>query len=344
MAEERALVVYKPPQDTDIEGETTPLTDLRQKIKAVIEPWRHPKITKPPFTVEQLVVMVLLLSDKPLSREEILESIVDAFRYYRCLVVDGFMSPEFHPWGTSGPSNLRHDLRAAIGSFEVHLRYQSEEAETTLWAVSRLEGAIYLQNILEKFDEPEIFNFFGLPAELRMTIYEMVFQYPMSGLKVKPCPWTSASERNTTFHLASRSYNESFDTTRWESGLEAYRSHGNPVETKTVGEILAPLLTCRQFYGEAMPTFYSINHFVFESLKYLLGFLVSTAAERKQHIAHLSVRYNVEDVCHLDDQNTARTAFKALAELSHLRKLNICTDEQFWLSRGKVGRSRSIAM
>ena len=164
-------------------------------------------------------------------------------------------------------------------------------------------------------------GFFDLPAELRNTNYTMVFQYPTkSGLMP---PWLVS--RGSSARLQMRHH-------QTEPRNGNVMRHKTSRTTKPLTEILNPLLTCRQFYEEAHPTFYRTNHFQFEDLAHLEHRLTALSAARRRHFSHISVSYPQRD------RVVAEEAFTLLLSLKHLRILNLKIQETSWL---KYARSKA---
>lgn len=70
--------------------------DLEDAIRAVIQPWQDSE-TKPPFSQGQLIVMALVLSQKPLPSRQIIQWQVSTFGYYKQAVCASFCSRR-HSW------------------------------------------------------------------------------------------------------------------------------------------------------------------------------------------------------------------------------------------------------
>jgi hypothetical protein len=180
-------------------------------------------------------------------------------------------------------------------------------------------------------DQSKHGDFFGLPAELRNVIYEMVFGYPTSGLWLFMEHNGDEVALDTRFRVISRSWEAAFTSEMWESYRERQYTTGrlearNLIMTKRLQDILSPLLVCKQFYEEAVGTFYRTNHFHFDNLEALFGMLIRLSPERQKHLAHISFRYN-------GCEEVAPKTFKMLSEIENLRRLDILADEQQWLLR-----------
>jgi hypothetical protein len=157
------------------------------------------------------------------------------------------------------------------------------------------------------------------------ALSDMVFAFPKSGVHVP-----HLGLRNYRYlEVFTRSLDVSFDFGLWDrfsDDIESYHNLGPCTVTASLSEILKPLLVNRQFYKEAMPSFYRVNNFVHERLVDLKYNLSKLATSRLQHITHVSFRYS-------GNYPSSAKVFKLLKDMKGLRTLNICVDEASWLSR-----------
>ncbi|KAK5171366.1 uncharacterized protein LTR77_004510 [Saxophila tyrrhenica] len=285
--------------------------EIRQRIEELIAPWRASD-EKPPFTPLQVLVTALLLHGVEAPADDIHIWALETFRFYRkhaALLLGSY----YH---------IHNSIKTLFCRFELPLR-KEKRGDVKYYSVSPVTGELLLASILpfttEK--EPTKFDFFGLPAELREKIYEMVFGYPKSGLGTLHC--------YGHFETLSKSGNEQFS---WDAWYKKWGASGKDrMETMRVRDILNPLLLNKQFYAEAMPTFYRINHFHCMSSSELERFLTCVAPERLEHVTHISFRY-------FGEEKASSKAFSMLAKMKRLRRLDIkvIPDEASWLPfRGK---------
>ena len=182
--------------------------------------------------------------------------------------------------------------------------------------------------------------FFELPAELRNNVYGYLFQFPSSRIDTDR-PQHRLGHRRLA--VLSRSCSDEFDRKAWtlaasQTSRTTWLSpdQNGLIRTKTVAEILSPLLTNRQFCHEAMPVFYEIDRFHFMGTEEMESALRTVAPERRRHIAHTSFKYLFAK----EDCSLAKKAFQLLAKLDGLRNLEICLDEsRHTVQRGELSVS-----
>lgn len=109
-------------------------------------------------------------------------------------------------------------------------------------------GRTYVRRVLEP-KRIGTFPFLKLPAEMRNMIYEMLYTFPEDGLIIThergPRPVRRAEEEHLpTMNLCHYDWGTELDLT--------FNSHN-----------LALLAVNKRIYAEAMPFFYSVNHFHF---------------------------------------------------------------------------------
>lgn len=191
------------------------------------------------------------------------------------------------------------------------------------WSINTIEGLELIRPLLasDGSQSRKTFDLLALPAELRNSIYDMVFQYPIDrGLKFKPRGGVGRQPAD-----------------RFDIVDDRAKSNVNePIKrnTRPIGRILAPLLTCRQFYNEAMPTFYRTNHFRVDDLEDLIKFLDKLGPKRRKHLSHLSIAYPTRD------RTIAAEAFKVLGKIEHLRTINLRVEEATWLKWARTQAER----
>lgn len=309
---------------------------LRQKIEAAIAPWVLSD--EPAYTLEQMVVMALLCADRPSTAEEIFIWIIDTFKFYRRLLTRNYTGTyqstfRTHSRSHDEVSHLQEEFHDALHCFDIPVTVHESENKGRTWTLRVSEGEALLSHVLarQQATARTSFNFFGLPSELRATIYDMVFGYPKSGLHISRSHSRTVGKLmpEPRFRVSSRSYLESFDLAKWEREGQL----GSSLSTMPMQQILAPLLTSKQFYNEAMPTFYRINHFHCRDSYDLYHFLYFLAPSRSRHLGHISVGHfpGCEDAM--------PKAFKLLGEVEHLRRFQFRFNEQEWLmTYGKRGK------
>ncbi|KAK3111414.1 hypothetical protein LTR53_013366 [Teratosphaeriaceae sp. CCFEE 6253] len=291
---------------------------LVKQISAVIKPWAE-SAEAPPFSERQLLIMVLASSPRPMTQEAACEWTLDHFEYYKKAM--------FAELWQSQTRDLSWDSYA--GSPSAYHRSENipnliEEFLSCFYMVRFTVSSAGAHASLSDLpndgpDDASPFRLFELPPEPR-KIYEMVFRYPASGL----C-YDGPGRR---FEMLTRSLNDmANDIDCWDA------SEAAPFFTPAPRDILMPLSINRQFYSEAVPIFYRINHFHFDGYRSLWDSLSALNESRSRHIRYISVR---------DSRCGASVYFpgavKSLLQLENLRVLNLQFDEEAWLERSKGGK------
>ena len=92
-------------------------------------------------------------------------------------------------------------------------------------------------------------HFLSLPPELRLDIYEKVFTFSKTGIALEAGREPRIMERESAINPVSDA-----PAVERKSPIGYYLLPG-------LGDILAPLLTCKQVFAEAMPIFYREDSF-----------------------------------------------------------------------------------
>ncbi|KAK5705497.1 hypothetical protein LTR97_002616 [Elasticomyces elasticus] len=320
---------------------TDPRKSLRKRIKKTIASWRNksPK-TAPPFDTAKLVVMALIMSDLPLTQKEVWAWIMGSCSYYRNIAAEAFWD---HTSGSLGASptatKVRETFDDVYQQYEVPLLVSSGSSAVTddaRYSVGLAAGESWLH--LEA--EVGTFPFFKLPAELRNTIYEMVFQYPASGLRLR---WWSDQPEVLSRDLDDRSsWNEPTQTTFSTDPSSWNEPTQTTFSTKSLSSILCPLLTSHQFYHEAMPVLFEINTFHCAGGSDLKSVVATMPNEYCKHIRSFSIANFDLSMKIADGEDDGADDFgqysahplKMLARLTNLRALRIYVLERPGVSGG----------
>ncbi|KAK3653183.1 hypothetical protein LTR56_004719 [Elasticomyces elasticus] len=329
-----------------------PVADARESLRARIDTaiihWTKTQEV-PPFSGTQLVVMALVMNDTPLTRREVWSWIVETFAYYREAASEAFWncsseapyrgltsilrifgSPEYDEVTCrSAPKAalLRKMLDEVYRQYDLPIEVTGVGDPTKAdvrYAISPLMGERWLNlpvNVVEA--DMMVFKFFELPAELREVIYKMVFQYPISGVRV------FMKNKIQVPEVLSRDLDDSRD---W-SHMHGYTQRGT-LATRPISKILSPLLVSRQFCGEAAPIFFNINTFHFPNeieMSYLLEMLPRRYCKEIRSISfEMWVReFGFEGY---------ERHFLALTQLPKLRVLKIYMDHGKWKDSRDRGR------
>lgn len=306
--------------------------NVPQKIEDAIARWA-PSTKNPLYNMEQLAVMALITAAGSLTKEDIANWICDHFGFYRQAVVRAYCDTSndlsnrtFPPKQTLPKSRSLEDVLDVYDIPFEQIYTRCGSGLKVSYGINFYHGLPLIEHIINKKTEVPLENvdFFSLPAEIRTTIYEMVFGYPKrSGLIVEnpavkvsgSSPirlWIATDEHTHPFGLCEQDLEQEFNPILMQ--------HVRPYE-----RIMDPLLTCRQFYNEAMPTFYRINHFHTNSLRALHSFLGFMPRNRRRHLRHITTTYWSKE-----DQIATKT-FRLLLDAKNLSVLNLRIDEQNWL-------------
>ena len=174
------------------------------------------------------------------------------------------------------------------------------------------DAKLYLEDSKETCEDA--FPFLRLPAGIRMIIYEMALAFPRSGLSLE----------RTKLLAVTRDFGTPFSCTLWEGYWNGGQDRRDRVlHNRPIGDVLALLRVNKQFYQEAVASFYSINTFVCSGVAQLRTILKRVGV-RRAYITHITFRYE------RDESGRAEEAFRLLASLKRLRRLNIKMNERQW--------------
>ena len=174
-------------------------------------------------------------------------------------------------------------------------------------------------------ERAEHFNFMGLPAELRILIYQMVLLLPKSGVSIRLGSWYSRT--STTARVFTRKIHQSINEVDVFGQL---RREDRLLRVAPLAQHLALLSVNKEVFAEASKVFYGENTFVFDSpddLKFVLDRMSSDRASRLERIA---LDFAPSDAGHAIEN------FRAMAEkLTGLKVLDLCIEESEWTSAKK---------
>ncbi|KAK5697204.1 hypothetical protein LTR97_007339 [Elasticomyces elasticus] len=298
-----------------------PRLGVRERIYTTILSWSDTQ-DQPPFSATDLIIMAGLSSGCALSRKEICEWLVENFGYYRMLAAEAFWGYNRGKGKLPAVQDVHKMLDKALREYELPVDVIPICDNDEFLDLYRVHpGAEAMLPLTTADDQPDkaTLPFFELPAELRNTIYELVFRYPRSGLYF-PSLWVKRPR------VLSRDLMDDDDfgpaRANGESRKKVYR-------TRPVHEILEPLLTHRQFYREAMPVFFELNCFYFADHYTMSRTLKRMPVVHKEHIKSLD--FTLPTVVRDDRIGEELTP---LLGLLALRKLCIRFDEETWLNGG----------
>lgn len=301
--------------------------NLRERLIREVRHYQINSDVKPRFSMEQLVYIAMFYKRRPPTVEEIFKRILEQFPYFRNLIASEVVQST-QWWNNQFQEEYRKPKKAPQMLHEINAIIHQVEPASDRMVIADHQMMVHLEQtdfvaLLHEavggsgLKNETKANFFCLPAELRTTIYDMVFGYPGHGLFVHAFDFTNRKERR--FQVVE----DGCDPKTATDG--AYGRHR--ILTRPMVTILAPLLTCRQFYTEAMSAFYRTNHFYMHNMKTLQKFLSSIPTNRLRHFTNISVVYDT------DERAYGPRGVRLLTDIEHLQKLHIHIDEKKWLNR-----------
>lgn len=324
--------------------------DLRSAIKHAIEPWKDRADQPPPFTLNELVVMALVLHDKPMDREELFVWIHFTFHFYQTpesAQSSYSMSTGQDTWSRRMPQSVSPSLLPSfydtVLDYNVPLHAQDDELKDgTKWTVDDTEARLYLQPCLWPFERKGHFPFLSLPPEIRNCIYEMVFRFPPCGLQI---------DRDRPYYREPRRGMVYIKTRDWErplsSNLERGRyswngpnrlswkqdgwREGKEIEVGKLSQVLSLTRVSRQVRDESRGIFYAVNTFQFTSVWSLCSMLEQMPAREREHMARTAFDYR----CRAASYCTMKNAFDIMSTMKSLSWLHISIfggerSRQYW--------------
>ena len=292
--------------------------DLRDKIEAAIHPWSNSS-NKPPFAAGELIVMALVLHNEALTLRSIMRWLATSFRYYDTLVFSSFWenlrydnySRAQRRATAKTADEFKKEFEKTLNSYEFPVAKLRDQTGEDRLSISIAAAQIHLA---ERFGvEPQgTFPFLDLPPEIRSIIYEMVASYPQSGLILE-----SDGLNKIEIRADTRDFSTSFSMPSSQSPSSSLTV--NPHQT-----IFSLLRASKQINEEFMSCFFNLNTFRFRGLSSLLLVSKRIPQFQTQHLRHIAFKYN------LHEGHIATEAFKWIASLDGLQRLDIHMDEGEW--------------
>ena len=312
--------------------------DVRTEIRAVIERYKRVDY-RPPFTTPELIVMAILCSDEEaLAPRGIMRWIVSTFDFYRSKALEEYLKCAVTESNYNGnydrPGMAVEGFEKAFDDWETPLvdrdgrgiikRDKDDECwEHTFITVPISAGRIYLQKLFEP-ERVGVFPFLELPAELRNTIYEMVFSFPETGINVR-----GRIQPDHGVMLLQREHDRYHEDHNWLDVVDSDALMSAPMQT-----ILALLSVNKQVYDEAMPYFYQVNFFNFSSTARFTKFFNRVPIARLQNLGHVSIWVDGGPYYYADPETVGEylSAVQALSKVKSFRRLEIRTQDDDWFS------------
>lgn len=320
-------------EDSDIASEESThfqeRWDVSSEINDLLTPYREHNM-EPPFTPAEMIVMAVLSSETYAPTVgEILQWIIREFKYFSLKVIEEYVHTvnidEEFVEGDERLDMVVKGFQKAFGCWAAPI--QNAEGET-LFVVDGLEdqvtvpvdaGRIFLRRWLEP-DRKGSFRFLDLPAEVRNTIYEMVFSLPASGIRIG---------QNFTFSHGPSLLHRDCDC---EDDIVVHdwlaRENCSDFENFAPMQTLLALLSVnKQISSEAMPYLYSVNYFFVDGYDAFITFARSTPPSRFQHFSCLVIDLE-------DPQDGKMSLFPEAAvrpgEIKAPKKLEIWLYDEQW--------------
>lgn len=327
---------------------------LALEIMAVTKPYRQRK-KKPPYSASEMTVMaVVCCGYSSIDKVRVLEWICDSFPYYAQLTILEYAETQAYKITPTveQPDEIVEGFHDVFNDWRVPLQ-DNNVTDPVLPVTCTVDhyaedvcvpsnaGRVFLRNVLEP-KRKGAFPFLKLPAELRNTIYEMVFTFPKGGFGV-----TSGYESKVNLWLLGREFDHDAKSVGWSGREEDIADSDYHLRVRLAADgVFSLLFVNKQIYEEAMPYFYGSNHFHFETFTCFFAFVKGMMAPRADHLSSIGIELNTTRGHTLD---MFPTAMKCLSNIRSLRKLQIqCRyDSGGWLSllandRQLLGRKRKF--
>lgn len=364
-----------PPTDTSLEGSSNRLTPLdgmpdmdmvsavsnisesrlrdaelerlRQEVLTLIAPYEG-KPEEPPFSIPELVVISAVCWD-PKDQFAILSGILKNFPFYGHKAVDQYILSQHAEYDEDSVRPKKvipgfddafklYDLpfadadeRCAILQFRRHVFPQKIR-------VRPRAARIFLWNLLEP-KRKGFFPFLDLPAELRNTVYEMLFTFPAEGIAV-----ARHNDSGLPGLLVLRRREDTFTPDRLESCDFGNDQEGLEIDAQALSFSL--LRVNRQIHAEAAPLFYGLNHLCCIDSEATNAFLYKMNHNKLKFVrdVRLCVNWCFRD---RDEAEELASIMQTFASTASLRRLEIETSDTDWLGMRKserqlLGREKQI--
>lgn len=330
---------------------STDATELTTAIRNAIAPWRYRVDQRPPFSPTELVVMALAVCHEPMKRKDLFFWVYDTFDYYRdtegpnalwtALCGRDSRDSRCFPWFEAlgsirkikrGP-DFYNILRSYASPVKSNGGDHGLEYQVKL-SVDLKEAKNFLQPRLWPCQRPGHFPFLHLPAEIRTTIYEMVFRYPSAGVNIP--------ERNLKDERVVYTYSRDLGAQLYSGLWQHHNPYAPPgykdvrwtntndqsrlLEIGKLCDVLAITQVSRQLWREASGVFFAINTFCFDSALHLWYVLERIPAKHRDSIERIAFAYRCDTVAYV----SMREVFATMAAMKSLRWLHISIIQQEW--------------
>ncbi|USW58386.1 hypothetical protein Slin15195_G117050 [Septoria linicola] len=312
--------------------QTFDLKSLQDEIQEMMSP--HSALTKqPPFTIGQLLIMGFVFAKRTgRSQPQPLRSakmwIVKTLEFYNNQAVADFCSSSVKRQ-VAFRSEIKKALEMwdlpvvgwesnALGGVRPATDGEQVDSYKKMWSVHLESVRTYLGLDARRDVAEEPFPLLDLPAELRVSIYELLLGMPRSGLM------TEKSTDGARISLLSRDFERKLGNWcfhKTESRSRYPHSDFQKLAGPLASDHLAILLTSKQVCAEALPIFYRINTFIFLSWDNLATFCTKISMRRLMQIEHVAINWTQEH------GSQPHQAANMIASMSRLQKFDLWLDE-----------------
>lgn len=312
------------------------LSKLKHAVHQFVAPYTS-RAVKPPFRDDEVILMAAICCPyQRFTRRAVFASLIQIFSYYGQkalkLYMDGFGYREGHT-----AYSIMEGFETAFRTYGLPLE-KVEDSDIgrhnimqQLWTVNTAAAWQWLSDHLSP-RVPDGFNFLGLPAELRLQVYEYVLTYSAFYME------SSTDRRGLVPLVAMSGAHEEDALPLLADPHEAYHTtcphfHKLPL----IQDMLAILTVNKQVYREAVPIFYGVNHFYLRHPSGLNSLTRALAPSRLKHVARITFDYEHDTV--KETKKFGRTLLD-LSRSEGLKHVVLRASDSAWFVDVKNLRSR----
>lgn len=304
--------------------------DTAEELSAPVEAYRESQ-ESPPWDLSTLVVIGLVCCDGQGSLVDCFGHIVALFPCFRKAATTALFGLHEAPRFT-----VLRRFEDALCDYSIPIRAIDQpfsSLKDTIYSITR-EAAI--QHLRKTIVAPKYCSrrlpqrLLDLPAELRNRIYEYVFVFSTTGLRITHSAKHAEVPRviTRTRSLEPIQFNKDLMSAWLLQGDFEDRLFGDePLMVGTLPSLVSPSWLGKQVWQEAMPIFYGQNHFHCGNLKELHN-LMSRTPNFSKHFRSVSVIYNS------NDRMLGHKALKLLRQAPNLEHLAILIDVPIAVYKG----------
>lgn len=172
------------------------------------------------------------------------------------------------------------------------------------------EASLFLQSRLWREERRDHFPFLDRPAEIRNTIYQMVFAHPPSGVQIGgQCGDDGQTGPTGMVYAKTRDFNVSF-TSAAQEVRENFSRPGGPdfkwheddlLEVGNLSAVLALTRVSRQLRGETRSLFFETNTFCFSDMRHLRDVPERVTTKDRNRIRRIAVAHRYDGSAYVRD-------------------------------------------